>query len=172
MGAVDVFRLLSVLLVAALLQSALVSQLPVLGVTADLFLIMVVLVALGRGSVSGAVFGAAAGLVADIVFMEPLGMRMLLYVAVGYGLGRIGEEIHPDGVLLLALTVALSSILAQTAYGLFQYVTGPEGMFLTMLRLQIVPRALLDGLVAIPVYLLLVRVRAIPGPDTEPTLFT
>src|SRR5680860_1027377 len=123
MGMADILRLTSVLLAAVLLQSAVMSQFPILGVTADLFLIIVVMVALGRGSMTGAMYGAVVGLLADVVFMEPLGMRVILYVAVGYGLGRFGEEFHPAGVGLLALIVVVASIITQTGYGLFVYIT-------------------------------------------------
>ena len=55
---------------AVLLQIVLISHISVLGVTADLFLILTVIVAVCRGSLEGAIFGFFAGLIADIAYFS------------------------------------------------------------------------------------------------------
>jgi rod shape-determining protein MreD len=149
------------LIVAVALQTLIVSRVSVLGVTADLFLIFTVVVAIGRGSLEGAVFGFFAGLVADIVFFQPLGVRSLIYVLAGYFVGmfvaRLGM-VSAWGVLFLA---GGTSLVAQFVFGLFQYIIGPQADFFTMVGIQMLPEAILDGLIAVPVYALLVRLRLI-----------
>ena len=155
------------LVVAIALQTLLVSRVSVPGVTADLFLIFTVVVAISRGSMDGAIFGFVAGVVADVVFVQPLGIRALIYVLTGYVLGMIVlrfATVSPWTVLLMA---AGASLFAQFAFGLFQYVIGPRSGFLTMLGVQVLPEAVLDALVAVPVYVLLVRIRVIPLPRVE-----
>ena len=152
-------------MVAVLLQTLLVSHVSVLGVTADLFLIFTVVVGISRGSVDGAIFGFVAGLVADLAFMQPLGIRSLMYVLVGYFVGMVVVRfgtVGPWAVFLIALGASFS---AQLLYGLLQFVMGPRGGFFTILGVQILPEAILDALVAIPVYVLLIRLRAIPAPS-------
>ena len=150
-------KVVLLLVVAVLLQTLLVSRVSVLGVTADLFLILTVAVAVGRGSMEGALFGFFAGLMADIAFFSPLGVRALIYVLVGYFVGmvvlRLGT-VSAWGMLLLA---GGSSFAAQFVFGLFQYVTGPKAGFITMVGTQMLPEAVLDALVAVPVYVLLLR---------------
>jgi rod shape-determining protein MreD len=150
--------------VAVILQTVLVSHVSVLGVTADLFLIFTVIVGISRGSLAGAVFGFVAGLAADTAFMQPLGIRSFIYVLVGYSVGllvvRFGT-MSPWAVFLLALG---SSFSAQVLYGLFQYVMGPRAGFFEILGVQILPESVLDALVAVPVYVLLLRLRVIPLP--------
>ena len=149
------------LVVAVALQTLIVSRVSVLGVTADLFLIFTVVVAIGRGSLEGAVFGFFAGLIADVVFFQPLGVRSLIYVLAGYFVGmfiaRFGM-VSAWGVLFLA---GGTSFLAQFVFGLFQYVMGPQADFLTMVGTQMLPEAILDGLIAVPVYALLARLRLV-----------
>ncbi len=117
------------MVIAVLLQTLLVSRVSVLGVTADLFLILTVVVAVSRGSMEGAIFGFFAGLVADIAFFQPLGVRALIYVLVGYFVGmfvaRFGT-VSPWAVLLLA---GSASFAAQFVFGLFQYMMGPRAGF-------------------------------------------
>jgi len=150
--------------IAVALQVLVVSRVSVLGVTADLFLIFTVVVAISRGSMWGAIFGFLAGLVADIAFMEILGLRSLIYVLTGYVVGTIVLRfgtVNPWGVLLVA---GGASFLAQFLYGLARFAMGPRAGFFTMLATQILPEMVLDALVTVPVYLLLVRLRIIPAP--------
>ncbi len=77
-------RLALLLVLGIGLQAVFTSRFTVLGVTADVFLILPVLVGMSRGALVGALFGFISGLVADIVFMDPIGLRMLLYLLAGY----------------------------------------------------------------------------------------
>lgn len=165
-----VAKLAVVLVVVVALQTVVASRVSILGVTADLFLILVVLVGMMRGSVAGVLFGFCAGLVADVVFLEPIGLRAVIYLVAGYMAGRYLEAAGPPGAWAVLLLTALVSLLSQTAYGIFQFVVGPQAAFFTMFRVQILPAALLDGLLSVPVFLAvtrlrLLRVREAPDPS-------
>lgn len=153
--------------IAVALQVLVVSRVSVLGVTADLFLIFTVVVAIGRGSMYGALFGFLAGVVADTAFMETLGLRSLIYVLTGYFVGMVvarSGTVNPWGVLLVA---GAASFLSQFLYSLAQYAMGPRAGFFTMLATQVLPETVLDALVTVPVYLVLVRLRVIPAPRLD-----
>lgn len=161
-------RVLLLLVIGVALQTLVVSRISVLGVSADLFVILTVVVAIGWGSMHGAIFGFCAGLTADVAFMETLGARSLVYVLAGYFVGMLAYRfgsVNPWGVLLLA---GGASLFAQFLYGLFQYMIGPRGGFLTMLVTQILPQTVLDALVTVPVYVLLVHLRVVPVAHFEP----
>jgi rod shape-determining protein MreD len=154
---------------AAILQTVVISQVSILGVTADLFFMLTVIVAVCRGSVEGAIFGFFAGMIADIAYFSPLGVRAFIYVLAGYCVGifvaRFGT-ISPWSVALLA---GAGSFLAQLLFGLFQYVMGPRGGLFTMIGIQMLPEAVLDGLITAPLYVLLVRIRLLPAPQLAGT---
>jgi rod shape-determining protein MreD len=156
---------------AVLLQVVLISHVSVLGVTADLFLILTIVVAVCRGSMEAAIFGFAAGLIADIAYFSPLGVRAFIYVLAGHFVGlfvaRFGT-VKPWSVVLLA---GVTSFLAQFLYGLFQYVMGPRGGFITIIGTQMLPEAVLDALITAPLYVLLVRTRLLPARHLDAVQF-
>jgi len=154
---------------AVVLQTVLLSQINILGVTADLFLILTVIVAVSRGSLQGSVLGFFAGIIADIAYYQPLGVRAFVYVLVGYFVGmfvaRFGT-VRPWSVALLA---GVTSFLAQFVLGLVEYVTGPRGGFFALMGTQMLPEAVLDGLITAPIYVFLVRVGLIPAGHLDAT---
>jgi len=164
-------KALLLLALAVLLQVVVISQVSVLGVTADLFLILTIIVAVCRGSLQASVFGFVAGLVADIAYFSPLGVRAFIYVLTGYLVGMVVARfgtVSPWSVIVLA---GVTSFLAQMLFGVFQYVMGPRGGFLTMIGTQMLPEAVLDGLVTAPLYVLLVRIRLLPAPHLDDAQF-
>jgi rod shape-determining protein MreD len=164
---ISVGKAILLLVVAIALQTLLISRISVLGVSADLFLVFTVVVAISLGSMEGAIFGFFAGVVADVAFLQPLGVRALVYVLAGYLVGMVVSRfgsVNPWGAFLVA---GGASLFAQLLFGLFQYVMGPRAGFLTMVGTQILPETVLDALVAVPVYVLLVRLRVLPASQVE-----
>jgi rod shape-determining protein MreD len=164
-----VVKVVLLVMIAVALQTLLVSHVTVLGVGADLFLIFTVMVAISWGSLAGAVLGFGAGIAADIAYLEPLGMRALVYVLVGYSLGIVAGRLGATSLWSVFLYTVTSSFVAQVLLGAFAYVMGPREGFFTMLGLQMIPGAILDALVAVPIFLLLVKLRVISLPRPEPT---
>ncbi|MBN1628680.1 MAG: rod shape-determining protein MreD [Thermoleophilia bacterium] len=161
-------KALLLLVIAIALQTLVVSRISVLGVTADTFVIFTIVMALSRGPLQGAIFGFFAGIVADVAFIQPLGVHALVYVLIGYSVGTLVSRfggVNALGVFLIAGGAALS---AQILFGLFQFMMGPRAGFLTMLGTQMLPAAVLDALVTVPVYAVLVRFRVVPASPVEP----
>jgi rod shape-determining protein MreD len=162
-----VAKVLLLLVLAVILQTVLLSQISILGVTADLVLILTVIVAVSRGSLEGAVFGFFAGILADIAYYQPLGVRAFVYVLVGYFVGMFVARFGTVSPWSVALLAGVASFLAQFVFGLVEYVTGPRGGFFTIIGTQMLPQAVLDGLITAPLYVFLVRVRLIPAGHLE-----
>jgi rod shape-determining protein MreD len=162
-------KVLLLLVFAVFLQTVLFSHISILGVTADLFLILTVIVAVSRGSLEGAVFGFFAGMVADIAYYQPLGVRAFTYVLAGYFVGVFVARFGTVSPWSVALLAGVTSFLAQFLFGVFQYVMGPRGGFLTMIGTQMLPEAVLDGLITAPLYVVLLRTRLLPAPRLDST---
>jgi rod shape-determining protein MreD len=160
-------KVLLLLIIAVVLQTVLLSHVSILGVTADLFLILTVIIAVSRGSLPGAVFGFFAGLVADIAYYQPLGVRAFIYVLAGYFVGLFVARFGTVSPWSVALLAGVTSFLAQFMFGLFQYVMGPRAGFFTMIGTQMLPEAVLDGLIAAPLYVFLVRIHILPPGHLE-----
>lgn len=80
-------------LTALLLQTTVLTRLPLPGGAPDLLLVLVVAFALVEGSLSGTVTGFVAGLLADLGADHELGRTALVLAVVGYAAGLV----HDDG---------------------------------------------------------------------------
>jgi rod shape-determining protein MreD len=106
----------TLVLVAQLVDVAVLDRLPVAGATVDLLLLVVVVAGLGGGGVHGGVVGACAGLLADLT---PPAAGLLGVNALAYGLAGVvaGRWYRPGGrtadrpLALSLLAVAVAAML-------------------------------------------------------------
>jgi hypothetical protein len=89
-------------------------------------------------------------------------------VLTGYFVGMVVLRLGSLGPWVVFLMSIGASFCSQLAFGIFQFVLGPRAGFLTIVGLQILPEAVLDGLIAIPLYVLLVRLGILPEPRKQP----
>src|SRR5665647_1496921 len=113
-------RLAVMLVVAALLQTTVAPNIRILGANPDFALIIIVCVALMKGSETGAVFGFLIGMLTAIALMEPFGLSAFVFVLVGYGrrerpirTGRRDKPIIqlPSVALRVAVMVGIAVVL-------------------------------------------------------------
>ncbi|HUH80790.1 MAG TPA: rod shape-determining protein MreD, partial [Solirubrobacteraceae bacterium] len=76
-------RLAAMAVVVAFVQVGVVSEIPVLGVNADLSPLLVAFVGLLCGSTVGATYGFATGLLVDLLLLQTLGLSSLIFTLVG-----------------------------------------------------------------------------------------
>ncbi len=145
-------RLAALGLLAVVLQISAVSQLTVFGTNADVVPLVVAFAALLSGSVTGAVFGFAVGLFIDTALVETLGLSSLVYVAIGYGAGRVRELRDPQSSLLPLAVGAAASAAAAFGFALMQFLLGAEAPVSFELIRQLVVATLVSTLLALPVY--------------------
>jgi rod shape-determining protein MreD len=160
-------RAVAVIAIAMALQVLVASHFTILELSIDLFVIFTVLMAISWGPLAGASFGFFAGIAADVAYRAPLGMRALVYVIIGYSVGLLAgrfKALRPRTVFLYTLG---ASFAAKVVLGLFSFLMGPRAGFFAMLGLQMVPGAALDALFAVPVFILLVKLRIVSVPRAE-----
>jgi rod shape-determining protein MreD len=163
-------RVALILVIAVVLQVLVISRITVLGVTADLFLIMTVIIAVSRGSLAGALFGFVAGIFADVAFTQPLGVRALIYLLVGYLVGMFVLRFALTSAWAVVLVTGVSSFAAQLVFGLFQFLIVPRAAFFNIMGTQMIPEAIIDALFAAPIFWALVRMNLVRSTAVEPTL--
>jgi rod shape-determining protein MreD len=105
--------LLSTLLLgsAVLLQSTVLRWVALKGVKPDLALIVLVFVAVRRGSMAAQVSGFLAGLLEDSLSLSPLGFNALLRTVLGFFYGLTAGSIFVDPVLMPVLLILVATIL-------------------------------------------------------------
>jgi rod shape-determining protein MreD len=150
----EVFRLVVVLVVAVLLQTAVAPHLRLLGANPDFALIAVVCVALVKGSETGAVFGFLTGMLTAVALMEPFGLSAFVFVLVAYFAGRYAETADLPAGLAPLVTVFAATLVANLLFALAQFLLGrqvPLGFFFGRVLL---PSLVFNTLLAAPLYVL------------------
>jgi rod shape-determining protein MreD len=108
--------------VAVLLQSTVLRWVALKGVKPDLALILLVFVAVRRGSMSAQVSGFLAGMLEDILSLSPVGFNALLRTVLGFFYGLAAGSIFVDPVLMPVLLVLVATILKGLASSLLVVV--------------------------------------------------
>jgi len=151
-------RLVLLAFFAVLVQESAVSQISIFGVSADLTPLVVMSVGLLCGSLTGAVFGFATGLLIDLVLVQTLGVTSLLYIAIGYWAGRLHELRDPSHELVPLAGGALASAFAGLGMAVIQFLLGVDAPVSLLLLQQIFIVVLVNTLIALPVHALVRRI--------------
>ncbi len=138
--------------VVAILQVAAVSQITLFGVNADLLPLTVAAVGLLCGSLWGAVFGFATGLLVDAALIQTMGLSSLCYLTAGYAAGRLRELRDPQGALLPLAVGAAATALVSVGYSGINFLLGQEAPVSFLLLGQTLVVIAVNALVAGPVH--------------------
>jgi rod shape-determining protein MreD len=148
----DALKAAGLLFVAALLQLSVITQYPPFR-TSSIVLVVLLSIALLRGSVFGAIAGFGVGLLLDIATLGTLGVTALLFTVAGFWIGRYGETTARDRFHAPYLSVAVVTVLFAFGQLVLQFVLGepaPAGLVLHGLPLAL----LLNLILTLPVYAL------------------
>jgi len=151
----DWLKAAGLLFLAALLQLSVLTEYRPFR-TASVVLVVLLAVALLRGSVFGAVAGFLTGLLLDTATLGTLGFTSLLMTVAGFWIGRYGETTARDRFHAPFVSVAVVTVLYLLGQLLLQFMLGapaPAGLAVDGL-----PGALLlNLLLTLPVYALIRR---------------
>ncbi len=96
---------------AILLQSTLLHWVALKGVKPDLALVVLVYVAIRKGSMVGQVSGFAAGIVEDVLSLSPLGYHALFRTVLGFFYGLTVGNIFIDPVLMPVILLIIATVI-------------------------------------------------------------
>jgi rod shape-determining protein MreD len=143
--------------VMALVQITGVSQIPILGVNADLAPLVVASVGLLAGSVPGALMGFGFGLFTDLALAQTLGVTPLLLVPVGYAAGRLRELRDPSHALVPLAVGAFASLAFAAGFSVIQLMLGVDAPVSILVIRDILAVTLVGAILALPVHALAAR---------------
>lgn len=142
------------LVMALLLQAAVVPHIAIMGIRPDIVLIFIVLSGFAEGSVKGSALGFTGGLFQDILSGQAVGLSAFSKAIVGYISGMVERTIFIDNVLLPMGAIFVASALNDITYAGFNFLLG-ETIGLEKLLLNIaLPTALYNALAMPLVYLI------------------
>jgi rod shape-determining protein MreD len=159
------WRLAILAVLAVTIQIGMLSQVTVFGVPPDVGPLVVAAVGLLLGAVPGAVMGFFMGLMVDTALLQTLGIDSLLYIAVGYGAGRLRELRDPDSTLVPLAVGAAATAVTVIGFSVFEFLLGVDAPISWLLLREIVVTIIVGTLLAMPVYAIVRRVLASALPD-------
>ncbi len=154
----SVIRLALLAAATAIVQTAAVAQVSIFGVSPDLTPLVVASVGLLGGSLAGAGFGFAAGLLVDTLLLQTLGVSSLVFTAVGYGAGRVLELRDPANGLAPVAVGAAATAAAMLGFALVSFLLGIDAPVSLLLVRDLVVTIAVNALLALPVYAVVRRV--------------
>jgi rod shape-determining protein MreD len=147
----DAAKLALLLFAAVLAQIAVFAPLEIAGGNPDVVLVTLLVAALLRGSILGALGGFWAGFLIDVALLGTLGFTSLLLTLGGYWIGRYGETTGADRAHAPFLSVAVVTVLYWAGQVVLRFVLGEPAS--VGVAAETVPAALVLNLVlTAPVY--------------------
>lgn len=162
----------AIIVVTALLQASLVWRVDVLGVVPDILIVVVASLALLTGPLSGAACGFGAGIAIALFAAVPIGPHAMLGTLIGFGIGRVGEQLitddHPAPPLLAAV---FATVTMQLGRPVLEFLLNPAMHAVDGLWRSTIIATAISAMLAIPIYLgvrrlLVVAAGLVPG-DSE-----
>jgi rod shape-determining protein MreD len=95
---------------AIVMQSTLLHWVAVRGVIPDLGLIVLVFVAIRRGSMTAQLSGFASGVVEDVLSLSPLGFHAFIRTVVGFLYGLTVGSIFVDPILMPVILIIIATL--------------------------------------------------------------
>jgi rod shape-determining protein MreD len=156
----DALKAAVLLFLVVVVQATIVGSIEILGGTPDLVLVVLLVIALLRGSVFGAIGGFWAGFLLDTAYLGTLGVTSLLLTMAGYWIGRYGETTGRDRAHAPFLSVAVATVLLIVGELALHFLLG-EPVEARAALVDAMPATLfLNLLLTVPVYALVRRLLA------------
>ncbi len=144
-----IVKLSLLVLISIIIQSTILSSLymPGLLVTPDLVLVIVVCLALLRGSDEGLIIGLCAGLLLDLKDGNIIGIQALSKMLLGFSVGTIQKKFFKDNYLIVIAVVFIATVFFD-GFNLFLYSSFGANYNFTQAFLNIIiPTAIFNLLV-------------------------
>jgi rod shape-determining protein MreD len=142
-------------LVAAILQSTLLSRLAIYHAVPDLTLGILVFVSYNKGSMSGQLTGFFSGLLLDFLSAAPLGLNTLVRTIIGATVGLMRGSFFLGAVLLPMALCASATLMKALFFWLLHLLFGPAVPAYVALSPVLWVEFALNTVLAIPLFALL-----------------
>ena len=151
-----IYLVVPLLVAVAMLQSTLVSHFRILGVFADLPLLVVVSWSLLRGPREGLIWGFIAGLTVDLYSGAPFGAATFGLMAAGFLSGLGQSTVFRAQLFLPLVAVLLATVVYDILFLLVVWISGYPVSWLDSLFRLVLPSAVLNAVLT-PVVFVIMR---------------
>jgi len=139
-----------VLLLVLMVQKSVLEDIHVHDVRPDALLLLAVCAGLVGGAEVGAVVGFAAGLLADMFVLAPLGLSAMVFALVGFAVGALQAGLLRAAWWIPPATALVACSMGVLLYGVLGAVVGQTQFVRPQLLTTAILVALMDAALAIP----------------------
>jgi rod shape-determining protein MreD len=157
MNGLDAVKAGVLLFLVAIVQVSLLSSVEIFGGMPNLLLVVIVSIALLRGSIFGAAGGFFGGLLVDTASLETLGLTSLILTIGGYWIGRYGETTGRDRTHAPFLSVAVVTVLYAVGVLVLHFLLGDPVSGGQILLHSLVPTIAFNLILTAPVYWIVMK---------------
>ena len=160
---VDMLRIICMALLIVfnyVLQSTVLVNFAILGVTPDTALILIVSYGMLRGDVEGAMFGFFTGLAHDMFGGLYIGVYALLGLLIGYAAGKPFKDFFKDNLFLPFFLVVIATVSHQFLFFCISFLFRGRMDLGYYMWAIILPRTIYTAILAIPIYSLMFVINA------------
>lgn len=140
-----------------LLQTNFMGFIEVYNIKPNLFIILIVSIALLRGNVEGAAVGFFTGLVQDLISGRIIGLYALLGLYIGFIMGSVNKRLYRENILISIFFTFIATIFYELVVFLTVLLSGINTDFIKALTTIILPEAIYNGVMSIPIFILSIR---------------
>ncbi|MBN2794895.1 MAG: rod shape-determining protein MreD [Clostridia bacterium] len=149
--------LLLIIVLNYIFQSTILQALKVNGIAANFTLVMVLLVTIFYGLLSGLFTAIIAGLFTDVFFSMAIGINLFILIVIAVLIDIIGRPLFTGNRLTLIFMTTISTILYHFMYFFFMYFLNKGISFNTVFK-HIVPyEIVLNSIVCVIAYAIAIR---------------
>ncbi|MBR2476506.1 MAG: rod shape-determining protein MreD [Clostridia bacterium] len=140
------------LIVALVLQTTLVKEIAIFGISPMLVLVLVVCFSLMNDSIPSAIFAVIAGLLLDVAGNRAFGLNALMMMYLSLGVSTVGREFFQDTSRSAIILVFVGTLLYETVYFICNFLIFGSGHFWYMLWRVTLVEAVYNAILTILVY--------------------
>lgn len=104
------FFILLSFIIGLVLETTFFNRIAIFGAKPDFVLIIVVLIAIKRGSMAGQLYGFVGGLMQDCLSYGVLGIQAMVKAIIGFGSGFLKNKLEENSPLLIMILVFLVTV--------------------------------------------------------------
>ena len=136
------------------IESTIFPYIAVWGIKPNLAIVMVISIAMLKGSTAGALSGFFIGMIRDVFFGKFLGLHALLSMYMGFAAGHVNTRLVKENFLVLVFLSFFATTVYESTYYFLYSISRYQPDIVYFLKRIILPESIYNAVIAVFVYLI------------------
>lgn len=159
----NILAIVLIIIINFILQSTILPNINIFGILPNTGLIIIVAIALLRGSKAGSIVGLIIGFLQDIFFSPVIGVNPLIYFFIGYSIGMAENKLSKDNILIPFILTAIATIFYHLFYFLSMYFLGHNISFVVFFKKVVLFEMIYNSILSMLLYKGLSKIFIVPS---------